>query len=126
MTGSKDDREVKLMEINARLVKSVAELTATNANLVKQLGQLAGSLAKLEPAKRGQPRGWDGEEKQRKYCKNCKRMVFHKPDRCLELERNADKRRKGWKDGRQRHSHDVRRISCQSRSGYDQGGLNNT
>jgi len=30
-------------------------------------------------------------------CPHCKRMVFHKPDRCLELERNADKRRKGWK-----------------------------
>jgi len=30
-------------------------------------------------------------------CPHCKRMVFHKPDRCLELERNADKRRKEWK-----------------------------
>ena len=32
-----------------------------------------------------------------KMCPNCKRVVYHKPERCLELEINKEKRRDNWK-----------------------------
>ena len=32
-----------------------------------------------------------------KTCPNCKRVVYHKPDKCLELEANKEKRRDNWK-----------------------------
>jgi hypothetical protein len=35
-------------------------------------------------------------KQQKKECPHCK-MVFHKPNNCTELEKNKDKRWKGWK-----------------------------
>ena len=32
-----------------------------------------------------------------KMCPNCKKVVYHKPERCLELEINKEKRRENWK-----------------------------
>ena len=32
-----------------------------------------------------------------KLCPHCNLFVFHKPDRCYELEANKDKRWAGWK-----------------------------
>ena len=36
-------------------------------------------------------------EKQPKLCPNCKRVVYHKPECCLELEENKKWRRGHWK-----------------------------
>ncbi len=33
----------------------------------------------------------------KKLCPHCKLFVFHKPDRCYELDTNKDKRWVGWK-----------------------------
>ena len=33
----------------------------------------------------------------RKLCPNCKHIVYHKPEKCLELEANKSKRMEGWK-----------------------------
>ena len=32
-----------------------------------------------------------------KMCPNYKHVVYHKPDKCLELEANKEKRRDNWK-----------------------------
>ena len=32
-----------------------------------------------------------------KMCPNCKRVVYHKPERCLEFEINKENRRDNWK-----------------------------
>ena len=31
-----------------------------------------------------------------KMCQNCKRVVYHKPEKCLELETKKEKRRDNW------------------------------
>ena len=36
-------------------------------------------------------------KRDQKMCPNCKRVVYHKPERCLELELNKRKRRDNWK-----------------------------
>ncbi len=33
----------------------------------------------------------------KKRCPNCKKLVFHKPETCYELETNASKHWLGWK-----------------------------
>ncbi len=33
----------------------------------------------------------------KKVCTNCRKLVFHKPQTCYELESNASKRYPGWK-----------------------------
>jgi hypothetical protein len=48
------------------------------------------------------PKGDDGDEAQKvkckkKLCPHCNLFLFHKPDRCYELEANKDKRWAGWK-----------------------------
>ena len=93
VVGHKGDELSRLMEMNLSLVKSVAELTANNTNLTEQIKVLASALDK-KPSGTGGPKK---EEKVKKLCPNCKRVVFHKPDDCLELEKNKEKRRAGWK-----------------------------
>ena len=36
-------------------------------------------------------------KRDQKMCPNCKRVVYHKPERCLESETNKGKRRDNWK-----------------------------
>ncbi len=36
-------------------------------------------------------------KQQKKKCPHCKKMVSHKPNNCIKLEKNKDKRWKGWK-----------------------------
>ena len=43
----------------------------------------------------GQGRGLGKQQK--KECSHCKKTVLHKPDNCIKLEKNKDKRWKGWK-----------------------------
>ena len=33
----------------------------------------------------------------KKLCPNCKRVVYHKPEKCLELEANKSKRMDSWR-----------------------------
>ena len=93
VVGHKGDEISRLMEMNLSLVKSVAELTANNTNLTEQIKVLA-SARDEKPSGTGRPKK---EEKVKKLCPNCNRVVFHKPDDCLELEKNKGKRRTGWK-----------------------------
>jgi hypothetical protein len=47
------------------------------------------------------PKGNDNKEqkvkRKKKLCPHCNLFVFHKPNRCYELEANKDKRWVGWK-----------------------------
>ena len=43
---------------------------------------------------------WDDPahvKRDQKMCPNCKIVVYHKPERCIELEINKGKRRDNWK-----------------------------
>jgi hypothetical protein len=35
-----------------------------------------------------------------KVCTNCRKLIFHKPQTCYELESNASKRNPGWKSSK--------------------------
>ena len=42
--------------------------------------------------------GRDGARREgKKRCPHCKWMVYHKPEKCFELDANAAKRPAGWK-----------------------------
>ncbi len=45
----------------------------------------------------GGGQGGGPREQQKKECPYCKTTVSHKPNNCTELEKNKDKRWKGWK-----------------------------
>ena len=38
--------------------------------------------------------------RRKKVCTNCRKLVFHKPQTCYELESNASKRYPGWKSSK--------------------------
>ena len=87
------------------LVNSNAALTATNAELsntiktqAAKIKSLASSLASIKTTKKGNGGGGGSKPKrEQKWCPNCKRDTWHDPDDCFELAKNANKRRKGWK-----------------------------
>jgi hypothetical protein len=57
--------------------------------------------APTQPALPSNPGGANetaGERRdKKKRCPHCKWMVYHKPEKCFELEANAAKRPAGWK-----------------------------
>jgi hypothetical protein len=44
-----------------------------------------------------QNNGAGGKSKTKKKCPHCLMEVYHKPEKCFELEANASKRPEGWK-----------------------------
>jgi len=81
----------ELVAANARLTKANEILTKTNESLVAKLATRSGG--RHAPAGRNTPAG------PRKLCPHCKKMVAHAPDDCFELEKNKDKRPRGWVTG---------------------------
>ena len=82
----------------AELVESVAKLTKTNAELVQAVASLTKANEVLRnPGQQGGRSGRGGGEwRTKKHCKNCKLEVFHAPDDCFELEKNKERRFRGW------------------------------
>ena len=39
--------------------------------------------------------------KQKKKCPHCAKLVYHKPEKCFELEANAASRPAGWKSAKE-------------------------
>ena len=70
------------------LVKANAILVATNATLVATNARLSAKINK------GNSRSTNSGET--KLCPHCKRIVFHAPTDCFELEKNKDKRPASW------------------------------
>ena len=71
------------------------------ATALSQLKLLAGGAA--SGAAGGAARGGDGNRGARRgkpreqhLCVNCERMVYHKDEKCMELEINKDLRYPGW------------------------------
>ena len=81
----------ELVAANARLTKANEILTKTNESLVAKLATRSGG--RHAPAGRYTPAG------PRRLCPHCKKMVAHAPDDCFELEKNKDKRPRGWVTG---------------------------
>ena len=82
----------------AELVESVAKVTKTNAELVQAVASLTKANEVLRnPGQQGgrSDRG-GGDWKPKKYRKNCKMEVLHAPDDCFELEKNKERRFRGW------------------------------
>ena len=73
-----------LVKINATLATSNASLTVTVANLQKQFANL-GKTPYQETTRK------------RSTCPNCKKEVYHSPEVCYELKKNAHLRHPGWR-----------------------------
>eukprot|EP00956_Cyclotella_meneghiniana_P027591 scaffold62247_cov26-Cyclotella_meneghiniana.AAC.1 len=54
------------------------------------------ALDSKDSPKPGNQNGGSGG-KPKKKCPHCGLMVYHKPEKCFELEANADKRPVNWK-----------------------------
>ena len=73
-----------LAKSNATLTTSNVSLTATVANLHKQFANI-GKTPHREPTR------------QRSNFPNCKKNVYHSPEDCYELKKNAHLRHPGWR-----------------------------
>ena len=78
--------------ILAEVVAANARLTMANEILIKTNESLVAKLA-AKSGGRHTPAG------PKKLCPHCKKMVVHAPDDCFELEKNKDRRPRGWVTG---------------------------
>lgn len=85
------------------LVKANATLTSTNEELVGVVKRLTGENKSFQQEVNEFRRRLGNDaaggvgplERKPKLCPNCKKVVYHKPDDCFELEKNAAKRPAG-------------------------------
>lgn len=95
-----------------QLVANNATLTATNAEMADAIKHLQATVQMLRQEMkefkllltrgRGRAGGRSGDRapeggKPLKMCPNCKREVYHSPDECFELAKNAGKRPASWR-----------------------------
>ena len=66
-----------LVKSNVNLTTRNSSLTSTIADLQRQLETIGKNNPRTEPTRK------------RKNCPNCKREVYHSPDDCYELKKNA-------------------------------------
>ena len=86
----------------AELVANVTKLTAANTTLMEAVSQLTKVNAPLSEKvqKAGWGRGYKGANpRPKKLCPHCKKMGVHAPNDCFELEKNKDRRARGWVTG---------------------------
>ena len=88
----------ELVKANAALTASVATLTKTNETLTKTVERLSNTTAGGSGGSGDGSvvRGGDAPRDKR-LCRNCKRVVYHFLNECFELKKNAAKRPPGWK-----------------------------
>ena len=88
------DNNTKLVNINEELSASVKNLTSEN----RQLQQEINTLRRRVGGNTTNNNNSSGSGSSRR-CPDCKREVFHTPDDCYELEKNASRRMAGWRSG---------------------------
>ncbi len=84
VVANKQAMDVMLEHMNALIAgqgKAVNKTTATVPN--SNTGQAPNTV-----------------NRKKKVCKNCGKLVFHKPQTCYELESNASKQYPGWKSSK--------------------------
>ena len=100
-------------QLNAMLESNAAAMNMANMGMVEMANNMQIMMATMpgmsktaeEDDKKNDTRTkgmkpWDKPgyvKRDAKMCPNCKRVVYHKPDKCLELETNKEKRRDNWK-----------------------------
>ena len=85
------DTLYELVKSNAALTKTFATLTDANSCLTNNVEALTNEFkGKKNSGGGGVPELRN--EKERKYCSNCKRPTWHVPDDCFELDKNKDNR----------------------------------
>ena len=97
--------EMERLEAHALLLAELANTLAEQNQ--KQLKELMAEFTKTlktkdspQPSNQtggGGNQNGDGKGKQKKKCPHCGLVVYHKPEKCFELEANASKRPEGWK-----------------------------
>lgn len=82
-----------LTNTNEDLANIVKRLTGEKKNIQQEVNELRKDLEKTETSRE------QGRIKEPSHCPHCKRVVWHAPDACYELEKNASKRPAGWRSG---------------------------
>ena len=92
------DNSTKLVNTNEELAASVKNISNENIQLQQEINTLRQQV--------GGNTGGGGNTKNNargsgssRHCPNCKRQVYHAPDTCYKLEKNASRRPAGWRSG---------------------------
>ena len=90
------DNNTKLVNTNEELSASVKKLTSENRQLQQEINTLRRRVGgNMGDNTTNNARGSGSSRR----CPNCKREVYHAPDDCYELEKNASLRPAGWRSG---------------------------
>ena len=90
--------EMDRLEAQALLLAELANTMAEQSQ--KQFKEMMEEFTKTLKSKDSpnpQNNGTGGKSKTKKKCPHCLMEVYHKPEKCFELEANASKRPEGWK-----------------------------
>ena len=96
-----------MRESNSEAMKTVNAAMAEMANNMKIVTATMTGMNKLDVendknnnTRKKEVKPWNNPgyiKWDQKMCPNLKRVVYHKPERCLDLETNKGKRRDNWK-----------------------------
>jgi len=97
----------QLVANNTKLAATNATLAAAVKSLQEDMKNVRLEIQGLKPSSgggRGRAGGRNGNGNgngesfgTKRLCPNCKREVYHAPDDCYKLEKNAGKRPAGWR-----------------------------
>ena len=83
-------------EMRAQTAASDLQLAKLTAAIAAMAAPGNGGAAAAPVAPRGGRRATADVAKGKHVCKNCKRLVYHKEGKCMELPANAASRYEGW------------------------------
>ena len=90
------ENKTKLVNTNEELAASVKNLTNENRQLQKEINTIQRRVGgNMGDNTTDNARGSGSSRR----CPNCKREVYHAPDECYKLEKNASRRPAGWRSG---------------------------
>ncbi len=88
--------QIDALKAQAMIMAEVANnIAKQNQKQFKEMMQLFQKALEMKNSPNTPANPSDGKKK--KKCPHCLMEVYHKPEKCFELEANADKRPAGWK-----------------------------
>lgn len=90
--------EMDRLEAQAMLLAEFANTMAEQSQKqFKEMMEMFSKTMSTKDSPPAPPGNGNGEKKKKKKCPHCLLEVYHKPEKCFELEANASKRPEGWK-----------------------------
>ena len=92
------DNNTKLVNMNKELAASIKRLTNETTQLQQEINTLRQRVGGNMGGGGNATNNTRGSGSSR-HCPNCKREVYHAPDTCYKLEKNASRSPAGWRSG---------------------------